>query len=117
MDTVLDISLIVHLIGFALLLGGSLTGLVDRPAARSRSFGHMLWIGAAVQLLSGLALTGILEATGAEVNHVKIAAKLVTLIAAAVFAILFTRRASRPAWILWGTSGLTLLAAGMAVLW
>lgn len=117
MNTILDISLIVHLIGLALLLGGALTGLVNRPSAESRSFGHMLWIGAVVQLLSGLALTGMLETTGVEVNHMKIASKLLALIAASVVAILFARKTSRSAWMLWGIGGLTLLAAGMAVLW
>lgn len=117
LNVISDISLIVHLIGLALLLGGSLTGLVSSPAAESRSFGQLLWIGAALQLLSGLALTGILEATEAEVNHMKIVTKLVALIGASLIAILYPRKTPQPAWMLWGIGSLTLLAAGIAVLW
>jgi hypothetical protein len=76
--------------------------------------------GSYLQLVTGLALTGIYSAgliEGEEVNNTKIAVKLSVLIIITVLAIVFRKREVAPSWVLWSIGGLTLLNVVLAVAW
>ena len=72
MDTLRLILLFVHMLGFAALIGGLLAqrGTTKRINAAVRD-------GAGLAFVAGLGLVGVLEANDADVNHAKIAVKLV----------------------------------------
>src|SRR5689334_19566275 len=81
------ILLYVHLIGFALLLGGTITQYLSGSIRISKA---MLW-GAIVQLLSGIGLAAPLRGGGDnEPDPVKLAVKLV--IAILIFVMVFVPR-------------------------
>jgi hypothetical protein len=77
----------VHLVGFALLLGGSVAQYLS---GRLRINPAMLW-GSVIQVVTGLALAAPLRGGGdAEPSKVKLAVKLV--IAIAIFTMTFFSR-------------------------
>lgn len=116
MHLVYQLLTLVHLVGFAALLGGC---LVQFRAVEPEVNRTML-IGAWIQLISGLALAALLELAADPANpanHIKLGVKLV--IAAIVLLLVAKNRkfASIPKG-LWGIiTGLTLINAGIAVLW
>ena len=84
MELVRDISLIVHFIGLALIIGP----FIVQMRAHSEYFFGWVLIGASIQLVTGLLLTGLAEMRLADdpdmaVNHAKIAVK--TVIALVIF--------------------------------
>jgi len=105
--------LYLHLIGFALLLGGAaaqyLTGIIRINAA-------MLW-GAATQVVTGLALAAPLRGDDPEPAPAKLAVKAV--IGLAIFAMVFfsRRREVVNKGHFLATVGLTLVNAAVAVFW
>lgn len=108
------ILLYVHLIGFALLLGGSIAQYVS---GRLRINSAMLW-GAVIQLLTGLGLSAPLRGGGDdEPNPAKLVTKLV--IALLIFVMVFFSRkrdvVNRGHFL--AIVGLTLVNAAVAVFW
>lgn len=107
------ILLYVHLVGFALLLGGAIAQYVS---GRLRINAAMLW-GAIIQVLTGLGLAAPLR----EPDHEPAPAKLVTklVIALLIFVMVFFSRkresVSRGHFL--AIVGLTLLNAAVAVFW
>lgn len=104
--------LYVHLIGFALLLGGAITQYVSGPL---RINSAMLW-GAAIQVLTGIGLSAPLR-DGDEPAPAKLVAKLV--LGLAIFAMVFfsrKREAVNRGHFL-AVVGLTLVNAAVAVFW
>ena len=84
MELVRDISLIVHFIGLALIIGP----FIVQMRAHSGFFFSWVLTGASIQLVTGLLLTGLAEMRLADdpdmaVNHAKIAVK--TVIALVIF--------------------------------
>ena len=77
---------LLHLIGFASLLGGFLLQL---SAASKRIVPAMLH-GVGTQLLTGFALVFVVAADGDTVNHAKVGVKLLVLLA--IFAVMFRSR-------------------------
>jgi hypothetical protein len=104
--------LYVHLIGFALLLGGSIAQYVSGVLRINPA---MFW-GATIQLLSGLGLAAPLR-DGDEPAPAKLLTKL--LIALAIFVMVFFSRkrdaVNRGHFL--GIIGLTLANAAVAVFW
>ena len=93
MDLVRDITLILHFIGLALIIGPF---IVQMRAHSGYSFGWVL-TGASVQLVTGLLLTGLAEMRLADdpdmsVNHTKIAVKTVIALVIFVVALLAYRK-------------------------
>lgn len=79
MEFVYEALVVLHFIGLASLLGGFLVQLRDSPKVVSSAMLH----GALTQLVTGLALVGMAETVLADeedVNHAKIAVKLVILL-------------------------------------
>lgn len=108
------ILLYLHLVGFALLLGGAvaqyLSGTIRINAA-------MLW-GAIVQLVTGLGLAAPLRGGGdAEPEPAKLAVKAVIAIAIFVMVFFSRRRETVNTGHFLAVVGLTLANAAVAVFW
>ncbi len=93
MELVRDITLILHFIGLALIIGPF---IVQMRAHSGYAFGWIL-TGAIVQLVTGLLLTGLAEMRLADdpdmaVNHQKIAVKTVIALVIFVVALIAYRR-------------------------
>ena len=107
--------LFLHFVGTAALLGGWL--------ATFRNPTVLQWqhIGAWIQLVTGVALVGLLEMGDGQVNHIKIAVKLVVLIAVLVAAIIGRRKVAKDQPVSTGLAhavgGLTLVNVALAVFW
>lgn len=114
METLRHILVYIHFIGFALLLGGSITQYLTGVIKINSS---MLW-GSAIQLITGLALAAPLRGGGdREPDPAKLAVKAV--IAILIFiAVLVPRKKERIATgHFWSIVGMTLLNAAVAVFW
>jgi hypothetical protein len=108
------ILLYVHLIGFALLLGGLVTQYLSGTIRINRA---VLW-GSIIQLLSGVGLAAPLRGGGDhEPDPVKLVVKLV--IALMIFVMVFVPRkretVARGHFL--AIAGLTLVNAAVAVFW
>ncbi|WP_067501466.1 hypothetical protein [Actinoplanes sp. TFC3] len=106
----------VHLVGFALLLGGA---VVQYVSGKLRINPAMLW-GSIIQVLTGLALAAPLRGGGdAEPSPVKLAVKLV--IAIMIFVMVFIpwrkKRETVARGHFLGIIALTLINAGIATFW
>ncbi|HEX6498317.1 MAG TPA: hypothetical protein VF054_04710 [Micromonosporaceae bacterium] len=104
----------IHLIGFALLLGG---GVMQYLNGRIRISSAMLW-GSVIQILSGLALAAPLRGGGAnEPPTAKLIVKLV--VAVLIFVMVFVPRhrdrVNRGHFL--AIIGMTLANAAVAVFW
>lgn len=113
MDFLRDLLIFVHLLGVAAIVGSALF------VARGRVTPALLW-GARLQLLVGLALTGVDEAGDHPLNHTKIAVKLVIAVAVVACAEIANGRERRdnPAPQLVLAAGLLgLLNTAVAVFW
>lgn len=116
MHLVYQLLTLVHLVGFAALLGGCLVQLREVEPEVNRT----MLVGAWIQVVTGLALATLLELgndPADPVNHAKLGVKLA--IAAIVLLLVAKNRKfqSIPKG-LWGLiAGLTLVNAGIAVLW
>jgi hypothetical protein len=106
---------LVHLIGFAALLGGCLVQFRSVAPEVSRT----MLIGAWTQLASGLALAALLELgdPADPVDHVKLGVKL-AVTGIVVLLVAKNRKFQSIPKGLWGLiTALTLANAGVAVLW
>lgn len=114
MEALRLILLYVHLIGFALLLGGLVTQYLSGTIRINKA---ALW-GSIIQLLSGIGLAAPLRGGGdAEPDPIKLAVKLV--IALLIFVMVFVprKRESVNKGHFLATAGLTLVNAAVAVFW
>ena len=116
MHLVYQLLTLVHLIGFAALLGGCLVQFRSVAPEVSRT----MLIGAWTQLASGLALAALLELgndPADPVNHAKLGVKL-AVAAIVVLLVAKNRKFQSIPKGLWGLiTALTLANAGVAVLW
>ncbi|GAA0402459.1 MULTISPECIES: hypothetical protein [Micromonospora] len=112
MEALRLILLYIHLIGFALLLGGA---IVQYISGKLRINAAMLW-GAVIQLLSGTGLAAPLR-DGDEPDPAKLVVKF--LISLAIFVMVFFSRkrdeVNRGHFL--AIIGLTLVNAAVAVFW
>ncbi len=113
MDIVLNILVLLHLVGFAAMFGGAFTQMKGPKRVINPAILH----GTITQVVTGLALVGIHEATDGELNHIKIAVKSVVLIVILVLVLINRKKDNVPAGMFFGILGLTLLNAAIAVLW
>jgi hypothetical protein len=105
--------LLLHLIGFAALFGGFLVQTRSREPEINAAMLH----GSYTMLVTGIALTVLIEMGDDPVNHIKIGIKLAVALIITVLVIINRRFASIPRglWALLGA--LTLLNASLAVIW
>ena len=110
---------ILHFIGLSYLLGSVLVQVKEIAKGKGRILRGMI-DGSLLQLITGLALTGIYSAglvDGEEVNNAKIAVKLVVLLVIVALVFVFRKREVAPSWVLWAIGGLTILNVVLAVAW
>ena len=113
MPLALQLLVLVHLVGFAALLGGVLTQFRGREPEVT---GTMLW-GGLLELLSGVALV-VLELAGAgPVAWWPVVLKLVLTLFVVLLLVRNRRFLSIPRGLLGLIGVLTLAAAALAVLW
>lgn len=113
MSVVRDLFLVLHFVGLASLLGGFLVQM----SAAVKHVNPAMWHGALTQLVTGLALVGLVQADDDEVNNTKIGVKLLVLIA--IFGVLWWQRGkdvmAKVAYF--SVGGLTLVNIVIAVFW
>jgi hypothetical protein len=112
-DALLYVLRYIHLVGFAVLFGGAvaqyLTGTLRINSA-------MLW-GAAIQLVSGIALSAPLRPEGEEPPVAKLVVKLVLAVLIFVMVFFSRRRAQVNRGHFLATLGLTALTAAVGTFW
>ena len=114
MEALRLVLLYVHLIGFALLLGGTITQFLGGKLRINKA---MLW-GAIVQLLSGIGLAAPLRGGGDdEPDPIKLAVKLVIAILIFVMVFVPRKRTSVDKGHFIGIAVMTLANAAVAVFW
>ncbi|WP_182524424.1 hypothetical protein [Nocardioides dongkuii] len=113
MDTLRQILLFVHILGFAALIGGLLAQAKD-PFKRVNG---AMRDGAGTAFLAGLGLVGVLEAGDGDVNHVKVGVKLLIglIILILVMANLRKERIPQGLWV--GLLALSVINVAVAVFW
>jgi hypothetical protein len=105
--------LYVHLIGFALLLGGAAAQYLS---GRIRITAAMLW-GSVIQLASGVGLAAPLRGDDPEPAPAKLAVKAVVAILIFVMVFFSRKRAEVNRGHFLAVIGLTLVNAAVAVFW
>jgi hypothetical protein len=114
MDIVYNLLLVLHLLGWAIVLGGSLVNLRTPKIATGVLHGIL------TALVTGVLMVGIASAGLAahEPNNTKIAVKLLIALAVATLVILGSRKPSRvTTGYLGAIIGLTVVNVAIAVLW
>jgi hypothetical protein len=105
----------LHLLGMAILVG---MFLLQRraPAGAPLNVG---WLhGAALQLITGLALQLLAPLTDADYNHMKLGIKLLVLLVIGGLALVYViRRVAVPRWLPFTLVGLVVVNVGLAVFW
>lgn len=117
MEFLFDLIVVLHFVGLALLLGAFLVQVKDPNKTVTR----WMWDGALTQLLTGLIMVGMIsggvlgDEEKADLNHTKIAIKLVVVLVITVLAFIGKKKPA-PQVGLWAAIGvLTLLNIVVAV--
>ncbi|MEV7631476.1 Fe-S protein [Microbacterium sp. NPDC089318] len=118
METLRHIVLFVHLIGFAVLFGA----WAVQAFGGKREIVKLMHIGVTIAAVAGLALAapwGLPDAV--EMNYAKIGTKLIVLLIIGAFLGIGQARQRKsgqvPSALFWGIGVLTLVNAGIAVIW
>lgn len=114
MEFLHQVLLFLHLIGMAVLVAAF---LLQRRTAAAGPLNASWLHGSALQLVTGLALVGVLDAQRDDVNHVRATVKLVVVLVIAGLALVYRRRQSMPGWLLPTLVGLVVLNVAFAVFW
>ena len=113
MDVLKNVLVLLHFLGFAALAGGAMTQLGQARQTLNRFIKDGAW----TQLLTGLALVVFAEIGPLPDNHATIGPKLIELVAIIVLVLVNRRKDQLSRQTLIGILGLTVLNAGIAVLW
>ena len=113
MDLLRDVLVLVHLLGFASLLGGALVQLRDADQVVNSAMLH----GALTQVVSGLLLVGVIEGQDDPLDHTKVAVKLGIGLVVAVLCWVNRRKPSVPSGLFGAIVLMTVSAVGVAVFW
>lgn len=113
MDTLRLILLILHILGFAALIGG----LLAQAGESEKKISSAMRDGVGTAFLAGLALVGVLEADDADVNQAKVGVKFGIGLVLLVLVMANTRKASIPKGLWAGLLLLAIVEVCIAVLW
>ncbi|WP_183099089.1 hypothetical protein [Nocardioides pelophilus] len=113
MDTLRLILLILHILGFAALIGG----LLAQAGESEKKINSAMRDGVGTAFLAGLALVGVLEADDADVNQAKVGVKFGIGLVLLVLVMANTRKASIPKGLWAGLLLLAIVEVCIAVLW
>ena len=117
MDIVIQILFVLHLVGLASLLGGVLVQVTAFKTGTARVLPAIMH-GAWLQLITGLALVGVISAgTDEHLNNIKIGVKLAVLIVITVIAFVNRKKTAPAAWVVPTIGVLTLANVVIAVFW
>ena len=119
METLYDLVVVLHLVSWAIVVGGWLTHM------RTRVVVPGMFHGAASALLTGLVLVGLWEGADAragEPDHVKIGVKLLIALVVTVLAFIGQKQGKKPgahpsAGLFHAVGALALVNVFIAVLW
>ncbi|WP_421743625.1 hypothetical protein [Cellulomonas sp.] len=114
MDLVYHLLIVLHLLGWAIVLGGALVNLRTPKIATGVLHGIL------TALVTGILMVGIASAgiAGHDPNTTKVAVKLVVAVVVTVLVVLGVRKPSRvTTGYLGAIAGLTALNVAIAVLW
>jgi heme A synthase len=113
METLRLLLLVLHILGFAALLGG----MVVQLGAGEKVVNGVMRDGAGTAFLAGLLLVGVLEAGDEEVDNAKIAVKAVIGLVVLVLVMANMRKPRIPDGLYNGLLALTVANVCIAVLW
>ena len=115
MNIVFDIMVFLHIVGAAMIVGIWI-GNMKKPTVHPRQFD-----GAALQLLTGIVMMGLIPALGKDVIYVKLGVKIAIALVVAVLAFIGSRKYKRGEPVSKGLAhsvgGLALLNVAIATLW
>ena len=111
MDIVTGIFVVIHMIGWAMVLGGALASM------KSPRVTPGMFHGALTALVAGLIIVALAEMGDGELNHVKIGVKLAVALAVVVIVALGKRKESVSTGYLGAIAGLVVANIAVAVLW
>ena len=115
MNIVYNIMVFLHIIGAAMIVGIWIAQMKN-PTAHPRQFD-----GAALQLITGIVMMGLIPALNMDANYAKLGLKLVIALAVAVLAFIGSRKYKKDEPVSRGLAhsvgGLALLNVAIATLW
>lgn len=113
METLRQILLVLHILGFAALIGG----LLAQAGPGEKRVNGAMRDGVGTAFLAGLALVGVLQADDQEVDNAKMAVKGVIGLALLVLVMANTRKQRIPNGLWVGLLVLSVVNVCVAVLW
>lgn len=113
MEIARHVLLVLHILGFAALIGG----LLAQAREPEKRITAVVRDGAGTAFLAGLLLVGILEAGDATVNHAKVAVKFTIGLVVLVLVMVNVRKPRIPDGLFFGLLGLSVVNVCVAVLW
>lgn len=113
METLRLVLLLLHLLGFAALLGGLLVQL----RADGKSVNGAMRDGAGTAFLAGLLLVGVLEAGDTTVDNAKVGVKFVIGLVILVLVMANLRKPRIPEGLFYGLLALTVANVAVALFW
>lgn len=115
MNIVYDIMVFLHIVGAAMIVGIWI-GNMKKPTVHPRQFD-----GAALQLLTGIVMMGLIPALDRDANYMKLGVKIVIALVVAVLAFIGSRKFKKgepvSKGLAHGVGGLALLNVAIATLW
>ncbi|MGB3414496.1 MAG: hypothetical protein WBA28_07235 [Microbacteriaceae bacterium] len=117
MQTVRDIIVILHILGAAGIIGGSMMEMSKMKTGLAKINGaimHSAWL----MLLTGVGLVGMAYARNIQPDNMKIGIKMLVLIVIVVLALINRGKNKTPAsWVIPTIASLTVVNICIAVLW
>jgi hypothetical protein len=115
MDIIFNIMVFLHIVGAAMVVGIWI-GNMKKPTVHPRQFD-----GAALQVLTGIVMMGLIPALDMDANYIKLGIKLAIGLAVGVLAFIGSRKYKKGEPISKGLAhsvgGLALLNVAIATLW
>ncbi len=113
LEIIIRITLVLHLLGFATILGGVLAQTKNFKTGAPVSPGilHGSWLA----LITGLILTGLVYANGEQVNNLALSLKGLGITGIFFIAYTFAKRETAPKWVVPTIGLLTVLNVIFAV--
>lgn len=116
MEILKGVLVVLHIIGFGVVMGGALAQLPNVKKGTAKVTGGLLH-GSLLLLVTGLALVGMLYAVGGEPNNAKIGAKTLVLLLLIVLVLVNRKKERVSGGVLGAIAGLATLNVALAVLW
>lgn len=113
METLRLLLLLLHVLGFAALLGG----LLVQVREQTKVVNPLMRDGAGTAFLAGLLLVGVLEAGDGAVNNAKIGVKFAVALVILVLVMVNVRKPSIPQGLYYALLGLTVVNIAVAIFW